>query len=270
MTVLLTLTSAGTDSGPFDLYTDLDSYTTPFESGITRNQLLAGYNSTVVPDGALIVRAKSEGNCINYLDMPLDYQTTTSTTTLLITTTTTTTSLGPTFNGLVSVVVLSGESMALSWAVATQGAAAIDYYEIYVDGAPVAQTSNLFYTITDLYPNNSYTIFVRVVDTGTAFDDSPSEVDSTQTTRALFISAGIDACAGIATTTVYWNGGTPINPSNGLPTVGSTIWSDAGGTSLYTGAGPGVYYAIAIDPSVTPDAELTLDGGSVVTVVNNC
>jgi hypothetical protein len=91
MTVLITLTAAGPDTGPFDLYTDLDGYVTPFETGITKNQLLAGYISVIVPDFATIIRAKSEGMCINFVDLVLDYLITTTTTTISPTTTTTTT-----------------------------------------------------------------------------------------------------------------------------------------------------------------------------------
>ena len=33
MTVLITLTTAGTDSGPFTLYSNIDGYGTPFATG---------------------------------------------------------------------------------------------------------------------------------------------------------------------------------------------------------------------------------------------
>ena len=69
MTVLITLTTAGADSGPFDLYTELDGYTTPFETGVTKSSLLAGYTSTLVPDYATIIRVTSTGDCINYIDI---------------------------------------------------------------------------------------------------------------------------------------------------------------------------------------------------------
>ena len=41
MTVLITLTLAGADTGPFDLYSDLDGYITPFETGVSKAALLA-------------------------------------------------------------------------------------------------------------------------------------------------------------------------------------------------------------------------------------
>jgi hypothetical protein len=81
MTVLITLTTAGLDSGPFNLYTNLDSYTTPFETGVLKTALTGGYTSVLVPDFATIIRVKSTGDCVNYVDITLVGITTTTTTT---------------------------------------------------------------------------------------------------------------------------------------------------------------------------------------------
>jgi hypothetical protein len=72
MTVLITLTTAGTDSGPFNLYSNLDGYTSAFESGVSQAALLAGYASSLVPDYTTIVRILSTGTCTNYIDITLD------------------------------------------------------------------------------------------------------------------------------------------------------------------------------------------------------
>lgn len=90
MTVLITLTTAGTDSGPFNLYTELDGYVTPFETGVDKIDLEAGYTTALVPDYATIVRVKSTGDCVNYIDITLTSPTTTTTSTSSTTTTTTT------------------------------------------------------------------------------------------------------------------------------------------------------------------------------------
>lgn len=82
MTVLITLTIAGADSGPFSLYSNLDGYTAAFESGIDTTALLAGYPSAAVPDYTTIVRVMSTGDCVNYIDIVLDEVTTTTSTTL--------------------------------------------------------------------------------------------------------------------------------------------------------------------------------------------
>jgi len=93
MTVLITLTTAGADSGPFNLYSNLDGYTTAFESGVSQAALLSGYSSSLVPDYTTIVRVLSTGVCNNYVDITLASGTTTTTSTSSSSTTTTTTTL---------------------------------------------------------------------------------------------------------------------------------------------------------------------------------
>jgi len=71
-TVKITIGAAGTDTGPFNLFSDADTYTTAFATGIAKSALLAGYTSSVVPDAATIVRVKSNNaNCTNYVDMTI-------------------------------------------------------------------------------------------------------------------------------------------------------------------------------------------------------
>ena len=87
MIVLLTLTTAGTDAGPFNLYSDADGYLSAFETGVSRAALLAGYTSLLVPNDATIVRISSAGLCTNYVDIAISgliTTTTTSTTTSII------------------------------------------------------------------------------------------------------------------------------------------------------------------------------------------
>lgn len=85
-TVLITLTVAGLDTGPFNLYSDADGYVTPFETGVSKAALLAGYTSIVVPDAATIIRVDSTGVCTNFIDLPII---------VVPPTTTTTTSIAP-------------------------------------------------------------------------------------------------------------------------------------------------------------------------------
>jgi len=96
MTVLIKLTIAGTNTGPFNLYSNLDGYVTPFASNISKTVLVSGFSSNTVPDNTLIIRAKSLGVCKNFIDIQVvDAITTTtsssSTTSTTSTTTTTTT-----------------------------------------------------------------------------------------------------------------------------------------------------------------------------------
>jgi len=91
MTVYITLTTAGSDSGPFDLYSNVDGFTSAFESSVSKASLEAGYSSSLVPDFTTYVRVKSNNEfCTNYVDILLE-NTTTTTTTVAPTTTTTTT-----------------------------------------------------------------------------------------------------------------------------------------------------------------------------------
>lgn len=95
MTVLITLTTAGVDSGPFDLYSDLDGYISAFETGVSKASLLAGYSSALVPDGTTNIRIKSTGVCVNFIDIVLTTTTTSTSTTTSSSTTTTTTTIAP-------------------------------------------------------------------------------------------------------------------------------------------------------------------------------
>jgi hypothetical protein len=79
-TVLITLTTAGADTGPFDLFSDADSYVTPFETGIAKVALTSGYTSSLVPDLATIIRVQSDSVCTNYIDLSIVVTTTTTTT----------------------------------------------------------------------------------------------------------------------------------------------------------------------------------------------
>jgi hypothetical protein len=80
MEILLTLTTAGADTGPFDLYSDVDSYVSAFDTVVAKLDLEAGY-ATTAPDGTTIVRVQSTGLCTNYIDIVLVPPTTTSTST---------------------------------------------------------------------------------------------------------------------------------------------------------------------------------------------
>lgn len=103
MTGVITLTIASTDTGPFDLYSNINGYISAFAVNITRTQLLTGYPTDAIPNLTTIIRIMSIGNCTNYIDVHLPTclligtgvitippPTTTTTTTLPLTTTTST------------------------------------------------------------------------------------------------------------------------------------------------------------------------------------
>ena len=96
MTVLITLTTAGSDTGPFDLYSNLDGFVSAFETGVSRSALLVGYTSNLVPNGTTTIRVKSNGRCKNYIDIVISGTTTTTTTSTTSSTTTSSTTTSST------------------------------------------------------------------------------------------------------------------------------------------------------------------------------
>ena len=72
MNVLIQLTIADIDTGPtFDLFSDVNNYSSPFESGISKTALLTGHITSAVPGLASIIRVKSVGNCSSYIDLQI-------------------------------------------------------------------------------------------------------------------------------------------------------------------------------------------------------
>jgi hypothetical protein len=69
ISVIITLTTAGTNTGPFDLYSSTDGYSTAFETDVPKSSLVAGYSTSNVPDGTAFVRVKSKGTCINFINI---------------------------------------------------------------------------------------------------------------------------------------------------------------------------------------------------------
>lgn len=99
MTVLIVLTTAGANTGPFNLFSNVDGFITAFESGVAKSALVAGYTSALVPNGTTTIRVQSVGACTNYIDIVIGATTTTTSTTSSGPTTTTTTTISPTLCG---------------------------------------------------------------------------------------------------------------------------------------------------------------------------
>jgi len=69
MTGVITISTIGTDSGPFNIYSDVDGYVSPFALNISRAELLTGYITNSIPDGTQQVRVVSTGTCLNSLNI---------------------------------------------------------------------------------------------------------------------------------------------------------------------------------------------------------
>jgi hypothetical protein len=95
MIISVKIRSAGSDSGPFDIYSNSTGSFVLVQSNVSKAVLLQGYTMTV-PDGTTVVRVESKGECTNYEDIIVDLITTTTTSTTTIAPTTTTTTAAPT------------------------------------------------------------------------------------------------------------------------------------------------------------------------------
>lgn len=87
---------AGSGVGPFDLYSNVDGYTTPFETGVAAASLTGLGYITTPPDGTTFIRVQSTGSCDTFIDLENLCQPTTTTTTSSSTSTTTSTSTSST------------------------------------------------------------------------------------------------------------------------------------------------------------------------------
>jgi len=95
-TILITLTIAGANTGPFDLYacsgSPLVCSPFPFDTDVQKADLQAGYLSFAVPDSATVIKVKSQGVCEDSeINLPITGTTTTTTSSTSSTTSTTTT-----------------------------------------------------------------------------------------------------------------------------------------------------------------------------------
>lgn len=78
MNIYVTITSAGADTGPFNLYSNVDGFISAFDTNVDKATLVAGY-STTAPVGTTTVRIISFGECTNYIDVIVTTTTTTTT-----------------------------------------------------------------------------------------------------------------------------------------------------------------------------------------------
>lgn len=64
--VTITLNSIVGVPGPFSLYSNTDSYVTPFETGVLLSSLQTGYGTSNVPNGTTNIKIKSTGGSCSY------------------------------------------------------------------------------------------------------------------------------------------------------------------------------------------------------------
>jgi len=253
MTVLITLTTAGFDSGPFNLYSDADGFLSAFETGVAKVDLLAGYSSSLVPDPTTIIRVMSNNPlCTNYIDLELYPVTTTTTTTLPL-------------EFLLS-YECSGETVIQITADTITGGAP-DYYSAYTffydEASALANTiwspfpmESIGYGTSE--PNNTF--WVAIIDS--AGNVAVNSITTNCTTTTTTTLAPLDfvltsSCAGINATlsmSAYTGGSAPYESGNNYFTseaaaLANTSWVGPPSTSFAIGIGstPGTYWMVIRD-----------------------
>ena len=146
--VTIKLTTAGADTGPtFNLYSNVDSYTTAFETGVSKTNLTStnGYTSTLVPDNTTTIKVKSvNGSCptaevsllISGIVTPTATPTATPTSTAGVTSTPTSTST-PTINATPTTTPTTTPT-STSTTTSTSTEAADCYYVLTGNGVPLS------------------------------------------------------------------------------------------------------------------------------------
>lgn len=196
MNVVIQLISANPDTGPFNLYSNADVFTTPFATGISRSALLAGYSTSAVPSNATIIRVTSTGTCQNSVDMPITgVVTTTTTTTSGGGTTTTTTTVAPTLCFLYNALNNNAEPATIFWT--------------NCDGSPGSEVVD-----SGMYSANFCAIQGSVAGFGFTINTiEPCSSPTTTTTTTV---------APTTTTTTTAGGGTTTTTTTGIPTTTTT------------------------------------------------
>lgn len=72
MSVIITLTITGSNTGPFNIYSDVDTIN-PLITNVSKSQLTSGtFKLTNVPSNATIMIVESAGICTTKIELPID------------------------------------------------------------------------------------------------------------------------------------------------------------------------------------------------------
>lgn len=154
--VLITLTTAGSDTGPFNIYSNVDGFTNPFEVNVAKASLEAGFTSLNVPDAATTIRVQSLSTiCTNYVDLGLTTTTTTSTSTTSTSSTTSTTTTA----AVLADFTVSGETQEAIGGIPEYS---IDY-DTYHTEAMVG--NDTFGPVSEASPSGSFNVLCTVTKT---------------------------------------------------------------------------------------------------------
>ncbi len=119
----ITLTIAGADTGPFNLYSDVDGFISAFEVGVSKAALMAGYFTVLIPAGTNTIKVMSVNKlCNNSIFLTGVDVTTTTSTTLFPPTTTTSTTIAPTTTTTTTGALFYAFDVTADWSLADTGA----------------------------------------------------------------------------------------------------------------------------------------------------
>ena len=127
-------------AGPFDLFSDADGYTSPFETQVPATELESGY-VVELPLGATIIRVCSVGDCENCIDIPTNCPTTTTTSSSSTSTTTSTSTSTSTSTTTTSTTL--PPPYKFDWQLQTNTPTTIGTVnlKLFVDGLPVVDST---------------------------------------------------------------------------------------------------------------------------------
>jgi hypothetical protein len=182
-TALITLTTAGADTGSFSLSSNTTGFATTFESGISRASLLAGYTSNLVPVGTTTIRVKSNSvGCSNFVDIAVVGITTS--------TTTTTTTLPPS-NSFLTNYSINDITITFQLYVKNFSGANSTYGLLYATAAPVTILVGGTYGFSTSYPgvyttnNKRFKLVISAGSTGIVANQTAFYLNSDSATTSV-------------------------------------------------------------------------------------
>lgn len=187
-TSIITLTTAGTGTGPFDLYSNVDGYVTPFETGVAKSALVSGYTTSLVTNGTTIIRVQSTSiQCPNYVDLPVSGITTTTTTST--TTSTTTTTTAPVYVNAGTIVNNTANTITAGTAIVKVNGSGVAYVTLNI--APGAtQTFSTSYSPPVSGSGNVYSLEVYTYTGVTVSNTMKQAGGDSSTTTGNFVNMG--------------------------------------------------------------------------------
>ncbi len=236
--VTIKLTTAGADTGPtFNLYSNVDSYATAFETGVSKTNLTStnGYTSILVPDNTTTIKVKSvNGSCptaevllpISGIVTPTATPTATPTSTAGVTTTPTSTST-PTTTTTSTPTTTSTSTPTIT---------------------PTLTVSTVTYgcgdTVSDTYAPSNFTTQTKYLDLSEATNGDTITISYTANDRPNRFNIYGN---GSFVTSSLWSGSDPdMGTTYTGPWTGNPIDSDGSGSFTFTYVA-GTSYELRVD-----------------------